>query len=141
MHRGEGVDYVVDPATQKPTLRQARRGGDGPRVLFHDIGADGKPVTADSTAGTADVLLHGIGAAERELAHRIVSVRADCPGPECSWGLVEFERTLRHEGQRLMVPMRATVLVRYLEKEGMRIFLWHAAPSGPAQMLKGGIAK
>ena len=71
-----------------------------------------------------------------------MSVQADCPGPHCSWASVEFERTFRHEGQRTRVPMLATVLVRYVEKDArMRIFLWHAAPTGPAQMLKGGAAK
>jgi len=141
MHRGEGIDYVIDPATQKLTYRQSLQSADA-GSLFQDTGADGKPVNAATTAAAVDTLLQKVGGAERELGSRLVSVHADCPGAECSWGSVEFERTFRHEGQRMMVPMHATVLVRYQQEEPhMRIFLWHAAPSGPVQMLKGGIAK
>jgi hypothetical protein len=118
-------------------MRPAPR-SDGGKVVFQEVAADGTHVAAEATAGALAAMLEKVGGKDRELSHRIVSVHADCPSAGCSWGSVELERTWRRDGQRMRVPMRATVLVRYQqEAPHMRIFLWHASRTGPEQLLKG----
>ncbi len=138
MHRAEGVQCELDPATGK--LEYQEQGGDPDLagIVFRDVGADGAPLQARTVAEASTLLREKVGGKESELSTRILAVRADCPGPHCSWASVTFERTFRRpDGQRVMVPMHATALVRYQsEAPTMRLFLWHASPTGPEQLLK-----
>lgn len=132
LHRGEDITCGFDPATG--ALRDLPTVGD---LVFHDVDAQGNPITATDRKSATEALLTAVGGVDRELATTIRSVRAGCPGPECSWGVVEFDRTFRRGAHHVTVPMRATVLVRYQDEEPrMRIFAWHAAPAGPEQQTK-----
>lgn len=131
-----GASYLPDPKTGALTC-QANSRATG-YLHFSDVGADGQQITCSGAAGAIAAVRTRIGGAEREIAHRILSIHADCPSGDGSWGSVTFERTFRRDGQRVLQPMRATVLVQYQgEAPHMRIFHWHASPSGPEQLLKG----
>ena len=131
-----GAAYLPDPKTGALTF-QANVRATG-YLHFADLAADGKPILCTDAATAIAAVRTQIGGAERELAHRILAIHADCPSGDCSWASVTFERTFRRDGQRVLQPMRATVLVQHQsEPPHMRIFHWHAAPAGPEQLLKG----
>jgi len=131
-----GAVYLPDPKSGELTFQATAR--QTPYLQFADIAADGKPILCTDAATAIAAVRTQIGGAERELAHRILSIHADCPSGDCSWGSVTFERTFRRDGQRICQPMRALVLVQHQsEPPHMRIFHWHAAPAGPEQLRKG----
>jgi hypothetical protein len=108
-------------------VKEAKPGG--VEVFFQDTLADGKVVTATDRKAVVALLADQIGGKARGTKTRIVAIDADCPGPECSWAHVEFERTVTRGEAAVTVPMTATVLVRYRDSEPrMGIFLWHASP-------------
>jgi len=131
-----GAAYLPDPKTGVLTFQaNARLTG---YLHFADLAAAGTQITCTDAATAIAAVRTQIHGAERELAHRILSVHADCPSGDCSWASVTFERTFRRDGQRVCQPMRATVLVQHQsEPPHMRIFHWHASPAGPEQLLKG----
>jgi hypothetical protein len=100
----------------------------GAELFFQDVLGDGKVVTAKDGKGALALLCDSIGGKARNAKSRIKSINADCPGPQCSWAQVEFERSFAQGDRVVTVPMSATVLVRYRETEPhMGIFLWHAS--------------
>lgn len=131
-----GAVYAPDSKTGELTFQASAR--QTPYLHFADVAADGKPIHCTDAATATAAVRTQIGGPERELAHRILAIHADCPSGDCSWGSVTFERTFRRDGQRICQPMRATVLVQHQsEPPHMRIFHWHAAPAGPEQLRKG----
>jgi hypothetical protein len=132
----EGADYVLEAGSEQLTFRPVAAAAGG--IRFLDVGADGKVVRGATIAEAVAAARTTIGGAGRELQHRVLSVRAHCPGADASWGVVEFERTFRRDGQLVCVPMQASVMVRHQAvAPHMRIFLWHASPTGPERQLKG----
>lgn len=134
--RQGGADFAIDPKTHELAYQPMERATG--YLHFADLGADGKAISCTEVTAVTEAVRTRIGGPERELEHRILSVHADCPSGDCSWGIVEFERSFRRDGQRVCQPMRATVLVQHQsEAPHMRIFHWHASPAGPEQLLKG----
>src|SRR5262245_46480579 len=119
----DGVDYALgkDGKLEQVDARS--------ELLFADVGVDGKALLATSPAAAVKALLDGLGGKDVTVTHRITSVHADCPGPQCSWGVVDFERTIQCSGGKAaVVPMRATLLARYRnDVPHMRVFGWHAS--------------
>jgi hypothetical protein len=122
LHDGEGVVCGFDADGAMKNLKEECN------LVFQDVAADGSPLVRTDRKAAVDALLEQVGGKDRALRTTLKKMRADCPGPGCSWGSVEFERTFLRDGREVTVPMRATVLVRYQsEEQRMRIFLWHAA--------------
>ena len=134
LHGSEGADYVLEPSSEQLTFRPVAAEAGG--IRFLDVGADGQVVRGTTITEAVAAARTAIGGAGRELQHRVLSVRAHCPGADASWAAVEFERTFRRGGQLVCVPMQATVMVRHqATAPHMRIFLWHASPTGPEPRL------
>ena len=119
----DGVDYALGASGRLEQV-DARN-----ELLFADVGVDGKGLLATSPAAAVKALLDGLGGKDVKVTHRVTSVHADCPGPSCSWGVVDFERTIQCSGGKAaVVPMRATLLARYRnEVPHMRVFGWHVS--------------
>lgn len=97
-------------------------------LVFADLGADGVPVTATTVDAAVRRLLDDVRGKGVTIEHRILSVRADCPSGDCSWGSIDFERVLRRGETTTVVPMRVTLVTRYgAEVPHMRPFVWQAA--------------
>ncbi|MGE3174239.1 MAG: hypothetical protein AB7O97_16545 [Planctomycetota bacterium] len=101
-------------------------GGEAPALVFLDLGPDGRPVVADTPEGAAKALLAAFAGGDVAVEHRIVAAAADCPAAGCSWGAVDFERTLRRGDEVEVAPMRVTLLTRHVDGR-MRVFAWHAS--------------
>lgn len=99
------------------------------QIVFQDVDRDGKPIGARDVA-TAIPLLLSIGGDDGRVEHRLIEARANCPSGDCSWAVVDFERTTRRGDQVVVTPMRATLLTKHRdEAPHMRVFVWHAAPA------------
>ena len=102
--------------------------GEFGELSFQDVGADGSVLVRNDRKGAIAALLDGVGGKGLGLKTRIRSICADCPGPECSWATVELDRSFLRGEEKVTIPLRATVLVRYQDEEPrMRIFLWHCS--------------
>jgi len=99
------------------------------QIVFQDVDRDGKPVAARDVA-TAIPMLLAIGGDDVRVEHRLIGARANCPSGDCSWAVVDFERTTRRGDQVVVTPMRATLLTKHRDEvPHMRVFVWHAAPA------------
>ncbi len=124
MHDNEGFECTFGKDGNLEGMERAAS-----RLAFQDVDRDGKPVVAHDVA-TAVSLLLGIGGDDGRIEHRLLGARANCPSGECSWAVVDFERTTRRGDKVVVTPMRATLLAKYRdEAPHMRVFVWHAAPA------------
>lgn len=88
LHGSEGADYLLDASSEQLTFRPVAAAAGG--IRFLDVGADGQVVCGNTLAEAVAAARTAIGGAGRELQHRVLSVRAHCPGADASWGVVEF---------------------------------------------------
>lgn len=100
-----------------------RKNFSGPSPMpWCDIDRDGKPLHA----AKPDFLLKMISGHTGK--RTILKLRADCRSPECSIATVDFTWTRRERDTDIVLPVRATALLRYDAKETrFRLFHWHAS--------------
>ena len=126
-----GADVAFDGDGKSGEMHDVQ----GQPLTFFDVTADGAQVEARSKKDAVGKLLDAVASnAQRRLHTKLLRIRADCPSSNCSYGVVEFERTCEQGGKTVTVPMRATALVTY-DKDAehhFRLFHWHASPAGPA---------
>jgi hypothetical protein len=135
LDRGDAAAVVrVFDARRKPDLwieesaGKGRMGSADDAFAFTAVAADGKPFEARSIEAFTTAMLGGIASGEgREVATKLVSIRADCASPECSFGLADLERTYQGRGGKATTQrLRITALLRYDDDtRGFRIFHWH----------------
>jgi len=124
MHDEEGFACTFDKDGGVEAMDRATS-----QLAFQDVDRDGKPIVARDVA-TAVSLLLGIGGDDVRVEHRLLGARANCPSGDCSWAVVDFERTTRRGDAVVVTPMRATLLAKYRdEAPHMRVFVWHAVPA------------
>ncbi len=131
MHRGQGIACGFDAKTGKMSEQAVRT-----KLPFRDVAVDGSVINATDEAGAVDALIESWGKKDLQAKTRMISVLAGCPGPTCCWASVDFERSFLRGKERVVLPMQATVLVRYTDDEPrMKIFLWHSslAPAAAAK--------
>ncbi len=110
---------------------------DAMELAFTDVAVDGRVLTANSRQAAVDQLLEDVAGKVHPVKTTIRSIRADCPSADCSWGVVDFEREYRQGETKVVVPMRATVLVQFEKgKPGVSIFSWHASVLGSLPLAK-----
>ena len=146
--------YVVKAQEEdgKVKLKQAKGDTAG---RFFEVSWDGRPVVAKDRKTFFRQLGTHVTCAKikaRTVRTKIHSIRVDCPAPECSYAVVEFERQY-WIGRKAQppIPMQATALVRYVKRKAgekaphFEIFHWHAsraaaaAPAAPAGAVKKGL--
>jgi hypothetical protein len=123
-HSRHGLEFSCDAAGKLHETQSKHP------LAFWDVAADGSAWHAQSAQAVITTTAKLDDAELGRPTSVLTSVYADCPAGECSYAVVEFDRTFGEgKGQRT-VPMRATALMRYAGAEkgpNFRIFHWHAA--------------